>query len=454
MLNLSEVSQLTGGRLAGADARVTGVSIDTRTLAPGDLFVALPGERADGHRFAADALAQGAAGVLVSQAGPEPAICVEDTAQALWRLAEAWRGRFTPKAMAVTGSNGKTSVVNMLKLMCARQGPTLAPEKSFNNHLGVPLTLLGLRKEHRFAVFELGMNAPGEIAALGNLVRPDIGIITGAAAAHLAGVGGLSGVVRAKGELLDTLPKDGIAVLNADDPACPDWAARAGQRAQWTFGLAEAARVRACDLQVSASRAGGKLVADGRRAPFELQVGGIHMVRNALAATAAGLALGFELPDCAAALGEFRPPSGRLTAHRLSGGGYVIDDSYNANPASMDAAIEVLATCPGRRVLVLGAMAELGEREAEYHREIGLHAREHGIEALYALAEAPLAAEYVSGFGDSGAAVDALPELLERLDEELRGGAQILVKGSRAARMERVVDGLLQTSDAHRGTPC
>ena len=379
---------------------------------------------------------------------------MEDPAQALWRLAEDWRGRFTPKAIAVTGSNGKTSVVNMLGLMCARQGPTLAPEKSFNNHLGVPLTLLGLRKEHRFAVFELGMNAPGEIAALGHLVRPDIGIITGAAPAHLQGVGGLDGVVRAKGELLDTLPKDGIAVLNADDPACPTWGARAGQRTQWTFGLADTARVQAKALQVSASRVRGDLVSDQASAPFELQVGGVHMVRNALAATAAGLALGFELQDCAAALAEFSPPPGRLTAHQLAAGGRLIDDSYNANPASMAAAIEVLATCPGRRVLVLGAMAELGDREAHYHREIGMQARERGIEALYALAEAPLAAEYVSGFGNGDAAVDELPALLQRLAGELRAGAQILVKGSRASRMERVVDGLLDATEALRGTPC
>ena len=454
MLNLSEIASLTGGRLAGPDAQVTGVSIDTRTLAPGDLFVALPGEQVDGHRFAEEALSRGAAGVLASHDGIEPAVRVADTAKALWTLAEAWRGRFTPSLVAVTGSNGKTSVVRMLERICARHGACLAPEKSFNNYLGVPLTLLRLRAEHRFAVLELGMNAPGEITDLGRLARPDIGIITGAAAAHLAGVGGFAGVVEAKGELLDTLPEDGVAVLNADDPACPIWAARAGSRNLWIFGLNNAARVQARALQVEAWRAAGELVADQDSAPFELQVGGLHMVRNALAATAAGLALGFKLTDIAAALGEFRPPPGRLTAHRLSGGGHVIDDSYNANPASMDAAIEVLATCPGRRVLVLGAMAELGEEAADYHREIGLHAREHGIEALYALAEAPLAAEYVSGFGDSGAALDALPELIERLNEELRGGAQILIKGSRAARMERVVDGLLAAADARGGTTC
>ena len=454
MLKLSEIAQIIGGRLSGPDALVTGVAIDTRSLKPGDLFVALPGERADGHAFANDALAGGAAAVLASRDGITPAIRVDDTAKALQQFARHWRARFTLPIAAVTGSNGKTSVVRMLSAICARHGACLAPEKSFNNYLGVPLTLLRLRAEHRFAVFELGMNAPGEIAAMGEWVRPNIGVITGAQAAHLAGVGGLAGVVDAKGELLDALPEDGVAVLNADDSALPIWSVRAGRRAQWHFGLGANAKVSARALQADAWQTRGEITAQGASAPFCLKVGGIHMVRNALAATAAGCALGFPLADITAALAQFRPPPGRLNAHQLTGGGRLIDDSYNANPASMQAAIDVLAACAGRRVLVLGAMAELGDEAADYHREIGAHARERGIEALYTLAEAPHADAYVTGFGGQGTVVDELPGLLAQLTEELREGAQVLIKGSRAARMERVVDGLLAEADQHRGPSC
>ena len=437
---LSEAAAILQGRLLGEDRRFRGLSTDTRTLQPGNLFVALRGPRFDGHDFAAGALALGAAGVLAERDPAQgPAIRVPDTYAALGRLAAHWRSRFDLPVIAVTGSNGKTTVKTLVAAILATEGPALATEGNLNNEIGVPLMLARLDAEHRAAVFELGASHPGEIARLTAWVRPTVGVVTNAGPAHLEGFGSLEGVARAKGELFAGLGPGAAAVINADDAHADLWHRLAGERPRMTFGLERAADVTA---RWEATDAGSRLLLQTPAGDRELTLAfpGRHNVMNALAAAAAALAAGVPLDRIAQGLATARPVAGRLRFLPGPAGACIIDDAYNANPASVLAALDVLAAQPGERWLALGDMGELGEAAPELHARIGRAARERGVVRLWAAG--PLAGVAAEAFGPGAERFADSAELAEALRERVHGEVVLLVKGSRAARMERVVEAL------------
>jgi UDP-N-acetylmuramoyl-tripeptide--D-alanyl-D-alanine ligase len=445
---LGSFAQACGGRLIGGDAPYTEVMSDSRTLQSGQLFVALKGPNFNGRDFLTAALAAGAAGAVVDRAQPLALaqIVVADTQAALTRAANSWRASFNGPLIGVAGSNGKTTAKEMTAAILAAAGSCLATRGNLNNHIGVPLTLLRLTSEHRFAVIEMGANHPGEVAALVEVARPSIGLITNAGAEHLEGFGSLEGVARAEGEMVAGLPAAGTAVINADDEFAALW--RGLTRAHIvTFGVRERADFRASEVRT-------ELAAHGIRTHFrldspagstgvELALAGAHNISNALAAAAAAGSAGATLTHIAAGLAAMRAVPGRLQFRRALSGAWVIDDSYNANPSSMRAAIEVLASLEGRRWLALGDMAELGEHAIPAHTEIGEFARAAGIERLYATGELMQCA--VDSFG-AGAQwfpeTDALTQVLGPALGSAGSAVRLLIKGSRFNRLERVVDAL------------
>ena len=439
MMTLAEAATLIGAaeRPAG---QFTAVGTDSRTLRAGELFVALEGPRFDGHDYLPAVAAAGAAGAVVRRAHPAlPCLEVADPLAALARLAAAWRGRFELPLIAVTGSSGKTTIKELLAAALGGLGPVLATRGNRNNHIGVPLTLLELRAAHRAAVIEMGMNHVGEIAHLADLARPTVGVIGNAGAAHLEGLGSVAAVARAKGELIERLPAHALAVLNADDAHLPLWRELAGARRVITFGLDHPAEVTA-ECALAADGSALELRTPAGTATVRLALLGRHNVLNALAATAAALAAGAALADIATGLGTVHPVPGRLYPLSGQAGARLIDDSYNANPLSVRAAIEVLAALPGERLLVLGDMGELGADAARLHAECGAAARAAGIEHLVTLG--PLAAHAAAAFGKGALACSELAEAIDAAGALLRPGLTALIKGSRSAGMERVVQAL------------
>ncbi|RME35526.1 MAG: UDP-N-acetylmuramoyl-tripeptide--D-alanyl-D-alanine ligase [Gammaproteobacteria bacterium] len=442
-LSLSRTAEVVGGRLQGPDLEYTGCSIDSRTLEPGNLFVALRGEHHDGHRFVEAARRAGAVAVMVEQEqeGDLPQVLVADTRRALGRLAAAWRDGFDLPVVAVTGSNGKTTVKEMIASICARVGEVLATRGNYNNEIGLPLTLFGLAPGHRFAVLEMGANHPGEIERLCRIASPRVGVITQCAPAHLAGFGDVATVARSKGEIVAGLPADGVAVINADDEWAGLWETLAGDRRVLRFGLGPAAGITAREVSCGPGGSRFRLVTRDGEIGVALPLPGRHNVMNALAAAAAALALGLPLEAIREGLEGVTPVRGRLQFRPAAGRGItLIDDSYNANPGSLEAAISVLAGQPGRSVLVLGEMGELGAEAPRWHRRAGELARAAGIAVLYGCG--PLAAEAVTAFGAGGHACADRAELIDRLQRELREGDVVLVKGSRSQHMEQVVEAL------------
>mgnify|MGYP000858218296 CR=1 FL=1 len=448
MLSLSQAARDAGGRLDGPDATVTGVSTDSRAVAPGELFVALAGERHDAHDFVPQARERGAAAVLVSRTvpGEGPAIVVEDTRAGLARLAAAWRARFALPVLALTGSNGKTTVKEMTASILAAHageaGAVLATEGNLNNDIGLPLMLLRLRAHHRFAVFEMGMNHAGEIDFLSRLAAPTAALVNNAQRAHVGLLGSVEAVARAKGEIYGGLGTGGVALVNADDAHAGLWTALAAGRPVVTFGFAAQADVR------------GRLDGDALRiampvgeAVVRLRVPGEHNARNAVAAAAAALALGAGPAAIAAGLEAFGGVHGRLERRTGPAGERVIDDTYNANPDSVRAAIDVLAAEPGRRVLVLGDMGELGEGAPALHAEVGAFAKARGIDGLVAFG--PLARHAADAFGEGARHFADLAPAIETARDEALAGAVVLVKGSRSMRMERVCDAIAPEGGAH-----
>ncbi len=431
-------------------AWVSGVATDTRQLQPGDLFVALQGQR-DGHEFLAAAAAAGAAAALVQRYQPDLALpqwVVPDPLTVLGELAAAWRRQFDLPVLALTGSSGKTTVKELLAASLAATGlPVLATTGNLNNHIGVPLTLLRLRAEHRYAVIELGANHPGEIAALVRLVQPDVALVNNAGPAHLAGFGSLDGVARAKAEIYAGLKPGGVAVINADDAYAPLWLAQTTSWRQVRFGLEAEAEVRGRALagQLTEAGLGHTAQVDTPEGTFVLQLalGGLHNVRNALAATAMAWAVGVPLDAIAQGLASVRPVRGRLAGQRLADGGWLIDDTYNANPASVRAAIAVLASLPGPRWLVLGDLGELGPEAVQLHQDLGQAARAAGLERL--LTVGPLSAAAAAAFGAGGEAHATQAALIACLQAR-REPVTLLVKGSRSAKMENIVQALLPRS--------
>ncbi len=445
MMLLSQAAKALQASHEGADPRFAAVSTDTRSIQPGDLFIALKGEHFDGARFVAQAAQAGAVAAIVNEDRvvenpPCPLLRVPDTRIALGRLAAHWRAQFDIPLVAITGSNGKTTVKEMLASILRTAGGSeesvLATQGNFNNDIGMPLTLLRLRETHRYAVIEMGMNHPGEIDYLTHIARPDVALVNNAAGAHLQGLGSVEGVARAKGEIFGGLVPGGTAVINADDAYAGLWRTLAGQHRVCDFALGHPAAVKGT---WTAQGYGGALQA---RTPagelrVALQVPGEHNARNALAAATAALALQVPLTTIVKALQGFGGVAGRLQRKQAKNGATLIDDTYNANPASMHAALEVLAQASGKRIFVLGDMGELGEDAAQFHREIGVAARELGIGQVFALGT--LSAEAVREFGEGARHFDSLEELQAALEKELDAQTTVLVKGSRFMKMERVV---------------
>jgi UDP-N-acetylmuramoyl-tripeptide--D-alanyl-D-alanine ligase len=444
-MTLAQTATALGAEMSGADVSWHEVCTDSRTLKRGDLFVALRGERFDGHDFLAQAAAAGAAAALVDRAyrgpAPLPLARVADTTQGLADLAAHWRRRFTLPLIAVAGSNGKTTVKEMIAA-CLRlhhgDDAVLATRGNLNNHIGLPLTLLGLRARHRAAVVELGMNHRGETARLAAVARPTVGVINNAQREHQEFMRSVEEVAAEHGDLLAALPRDGVAVINADDAHAARWRAAAGDARVRDFGLGPAAVRGQCRLRAAGS--GLRVTADGETVAFELPLAGEHNARNALAALAAATAAGVPLATCARALAGFAAVQGRLQEKHGLRGARLIDDSYNANPDSVRAAIDVLAQAPGRRLLILGDMGEVGAQGEAFHREIGDYARRRGIDALYATGA--LARHAAAAFGAGAGHYDTAEALAAAAAAQLDADATVLVKGSRFMRMERVVEAL------------
>jgi len=448
-LHLSDIAGPLQGQLAGSDATFDSVGTDSRAIRPGQLFVALVGQRFDGHRFLAEVAAKGAAAALVESPQPDvalPQLQVADTRLALGRLGSLNREAYRGPLVAVTGSSGKTTVKEMLASILRTRGPVLATRGNLNNDLGVPLTLLELAPEHAAAVIELGASRVGEIAYTVGLARPQVAIITNAGTAHVGEFGGPERIVEAKGEILEGLPADGVAVLNRDDKAFETWRQRAEGRSVLSFALADAAAdFRAQDIEADA-RGCPAFTLQGPAGEVRIQLNllGRHNVANALAAAAAAHALGLPLVGIRSGLESLQPVKGRAVAQLAPNGVRVIDDSYNANPASMCAAIDILAGFSGRTVLALGDMGELGDWAEEGHRQVGAYASGK-VDALYAVG--PQMAHAVAAFGENGRHFTDQSSLLEALRHEQHPDTTILIKGSRSAAMDKIVSALCGSSE-------
>ncbi len=476
MMTLDEARQLLQGRLpAGQACRLEGdgavalrrVHTDTRSLRPGDLFVALKGERFDAHEFLGQAAASGAAAALAQRGLAEaglPGLQVDDTLQALGALAAGWRARFGLPVIAVTGSNGKTTVTQMTaSILRAWAGDAaFSTEGNFNNDIGVPLTLLRLRGHHRAAVVELGMNHPGEIAGLAAMAAPTVALVNNAQREHQEFMSTVEAVARENGAAIEALGPQGTAVFPADDEFAPVWRRLAGARRQLTFALGSD-DAGATDLTASAQwmAATGQAGAEGPHwlvrmrtpcgpAEFRLWIAGAHNVKNALAACACALAAGCPLDAAVRGLEAFVPVKGRSQLKQFTRDGRgvtLVDDSYNANPDSVRAAIDVLAALPGPRWLVLGDMGEVGDQGPAFHREVGAYARARGIESLWTTGSASI--EATQAFS-AGRHFDAVDDLLAALPQA-PVAASVVVKGSRFMKMERVVEALVRAGETAAG---
>jgi UDP-N-acetylmuramoyl-tripeptide--D-alanyl-D-alanine ligase len=442
---LRDFAVLCAGRYQGEDKAYTGVATDTRTLQAGEIYLALRGPRFDGNDFVAAAAAAGAIAAVVDRpvATPLPLIEVADGQSALTRAASGWRSRFGGVVVGVAGSNGKTTVKEMTSSILARRGPCLATRGNLNNHIGVPLTLLRLSEEHRSAVIEIGANNPGEVAALVEIARPDVGLITNAGAEHLEGFGDLDGVARAEGEMVAGLDDGDVAIINADDVYAGLWRSMTRARVV-TFGLDNPADFSASDVQEQLTDAGFRTrflmrAPQGERS-VQLNVGGRHNLRNALAAAAAAVSAGATLDDVVAGLAAMQPVAGRLQPGRTRQGARLIDDSYNANPSSMRAGIDVLTGMSGKPWLVMGDMGELGDHARDSHVEIGQYARQRGVQRLFATGA--LSTLAVEAFGSGASWYPDTESLARALNEVLTADVALLVKGSRSNRLERVVASL------------
>ncbi|GAB4357789.1 MAG: UDP-N-acetylmuramoyl-tripeptide--D-alanyl-D-alanine ligase [Methylohalobius crimeensis] len=453
-MRLSELAPVLKGTLLRQDAEFHGVGIDSRGDLQGRLFVALHGARFDGHDFLPQAREAGAVGALVTRPGPSelPQLKVADTQLALGQLARYWRHlNFDGMVVGVTGSNGKTTVKEMIAQVLAEAeaahgtASLLKTQGNLNNAIGVPLTLLRLRPSHRFAVIEMGANHAGEIAYVAGLAEPQAAVITNAGPAHLEGFGSLEGVARAKGELIAALPTTGTAVLNADDRFFPLWREIAGRRRVITFGLSSSADVSAEAMEPLAFSEGRfrnrfRVRALGERFDVDLALPGRHNVINALAATACGLAMDGSVAGIQAGLARMVPVSGRLRPLPAKSGAWLLDDCYNANPASFEAGLDALGACGGEPWVVLGAFGELGPDSKAWHTRAGELAKVRGVRRLLAVGDASRAA--VAAFGIGGEWFASQAALIDAALDHLHAEVRILIKGSRSQHLETTVEAL------------
>jgi UDP-N-acetylmuramoyl-tripeptide--D-alanyl-D-alanine ligase len=443
MMSLAEAAAAMGARLVnGSDvARFGSVSTDTRTVAEGQLFVAIRGEHFDGHDFLAMAKARGAVAALVDEKhsgiAPLPLLVADDSRRALGRLGRNWRLRFAPVLIAITGSNGKTTTKEMLASILRRhagEDGALATRGNLNTDIGVPMTLLDMRASHRYCAIELGMNHPGEIALLAQIALPTIALVNNAQREHLEFMQSVEAVAAENASVFEALPADGIAVLNADDAMAGVFREKAGRRRRVEFGVGAGEVTGRYDLKPLESEIAVRTPSGEARAI--LAIPGLHNVRNALAAAACAHAAGIPAKVIGEGLAAFRPYVGRLQVKKTAAGATLIDDSYNANPDSVRAAIDVLASCQGPTALVLGDMGEVGDQGPEFHAEVGRYAKQMGINALLAFGSS--SRDSVDAFGKGAKHYDDWNEI----PSGLKNTKTILVKGSRFMRMERVVAAL------------
>ena len=445
---LSEIAACVQGKLVGEDVAISSVSIDTRAIKPGQLYVAIKGHNFDGNEFVAEAAQTGAVGAIVHQgiATTISHIVVDDTRLALAELAGVWRKKATVSVVGITGSNGKTTVKEMVAAILSVNGNTLFTQGNLNNEIGVPLTLLRLNEQHRYAVIEMGANHPGEIEYSSQYAQADVAIITNVGAAHIEGFGSVDGVAKAKGEIIQTLKQDGVAVLNRDDVYFDYWKSTAGTRKVISFGMDAQADVTADSIKAEiidhAFATTFELVTAAGALTVQLKLAGRHNVVNALAATAACLALGIDLKQIKQGLESVKPVTGRLQSLVGRLGNIVIDDTYNANSASLKAGLDVLANCEGKHWLVLGAFGELGPESSKIHEQMGKVIKLSGVVRLLAVGSD--ARNTVKAFGEGATFFDTQNELIEVLKQELKGDEAVLIKGSRAQRMENVVAALVE----------
>lgn len=444
-MDLEKAGEVLGVRL-DSQLTFTGVTTDSRAVKPGMLFAALPGERADGHDFVTQAEESGAVAVLVQRPvhSRVPQLRVGSVLSALGRLAAAWREELELRVVALTGSNGKTTTKELITSVLALEGEVLATAGNFNNELGVPLTMFGLAPHHDFAVLEMGAGKAGDIRYLAGLAKPDVGVITNVGPAHLKGMGSVEGVARTKGELYASLPAEGFAVFNIEEPWTALWRDLNTAQHTLTFGFREGADVRA-----EREGSGWRVETPAGAFDLELQLPGDHNVLNALAATAVAHAMGIGLDSIRAGLAATAPVPGRLNTITTRGGWKVIDDTYNANPASLYAALQVLTGEAGEAWLALGDMRELGEGSDKLHAEVGEAARALGVRRLYGTG--PRCRATVEAFGEGARHFPTRRALIEAICRDLPAragdGVTCLVKGSRSMGMEQVVEALTGPMD-------
>ncbi len=430
---LSAMAACTGSPVPGRDPAIEGITIDSRQVRPGMLFAALRGEHTDGHDYVQAAVEAGAAAILVAHpvAGDVPQLVADDVQLALGKIAAAWRREVDPLVVAITGSNGKTTTKELVSNILRLDAKVLATSGNYNNELGLPLTLFGLDPSHEIAVLEMGAARAGDIGYLAGIADPGVGLVTNIGPAHLQGFGNEEGVARAKGELFSALPADGCAVINGDEPWRNMWVAMSNAGRTLFFGSGPD-----CDVRAMQQRDGHRVISPAGEFDLQLNLPGAHNLQNALAATAIACALEVPADRIREGLEATRPVPGRLNLVHAEGGWTVIDDTYNANPASLYAALQVLAHQGGEAWLVLGDMKELGPDSRKMHAEMGEAARSLGVKRLYAIGEVTPAT--VDTFGRGGRHFESHEALIEALREELRAGVSCLVKGSRSMGMERV----------------
>lgn len=444
-MKLSLLATNIQGKLLGPDVNYTGLSIDSRSIKPHELFIAIRGEKFDGHNFIELAKQRGAAGAVVDHAIETdlPLVVVQDTRKALGELAKQHRREFSIPIIALTGSCGKTTTKEMIRSILAEVGPVLTNFKNFNNDIGLPLTLLNLNTQHRYAVIEMGANHAGEIEYLTHLTQPNVALITNIGPAHLQGFGSMAGVAEAKAEIFSGLAKNGVAIINADDKFADTLQKACAPFRVLRFGLSDAADFSATNVQMDVDGKASFLLhaPNGKEMMISLTLPGQHHVLNALAAAAAASQIGIELSLIKSGLEKMQPVPGRIIVSKTKLGATLIDDSYNANPSSVAVALKLLAHYSGQRIFVMGDMGELGQNAVDYHRQLGQLAKELNIDDVYTCGD--LSKETAKAFGANAKHYPNHQELILALKPHLQENVTILIKGSRSAQMEKVAAALM-----------
>ncbi len=444
----SKIASTLNARIVGNDVSFNGVSSDTRQLNPGDLFIALTGPNCDGHDFVAQAKQNGAVGALVSRPVDVdlPQLCVADPLQGLTQLSRLRRAQCYIPVIGLTGSCGKTTTKMLLATILQQVGPTLATQGTLNNHIGVPLTLMQLQAHHQFAVIEMGANHVGEIAHLTDIVKPTVATITNVKPVHIEGFGSLDGVFCGKSEIFSGLAKDGIAVLNADEPHYPQWQQQCATHPQCTFAIAHPAQVHASNIQLDAkNRVGFTLSINDQHVDVKLQLLGKHNVNNALAAAACAHSVGIDINTIQRGLTNADAVTNRLQQQCGQRGCILLDDSYNANPSSVTAAVSVLMQTSGTHIVIFGDMLELGEDAAQIHADMGQTFRDAGIDYVFTVGD--LTQHTVAHFGQGGEYFsDRRHALIDRVKSLLNDNVTVLIKGSKRNRMWEFVEALSMTT--------